>query len=80
MKDDAEKGPHYLDETYAEATLGCNPGLGQKVLGVRWEPDSNHLVFDVAVVALFASTLEPTKRNIESTIGQFFFFLTPWGS
>ena len=51
LKDHLEKSPRYLDETYAGATLGCNLGLGKKVLGVRWEPDSD-LVFDVAHVSI----------------------------
>ena len=75
-KEDVEEaGPHYLDETYAEATLGSTQGPGfreHKMLRVRWEPDGNQLVFDVANVAQLASTLEPTKRNIVSTIGRFY--------
>ena len=63
-----------MDETYAEATLCLQgPGSGKhKILGVRWEPDGNQLVLDVANVAQLASTLEPTKRNIVSTIGRFY--------
>ena len=72
VKEDAEEAaPHYLDETYAEATLGSTYGLGseeQKILGVRREPDGDQLVLDVANMAQLASTLEPTKRNIVSTI------------
>ena len=59
---------------YAEATLGNTQGLGseeQKILGVRWEPYGDQLVLDVANVAQVASTLEPTKRKIVSTIGRF---------
>ncbi len=70
-----ENPPHYLDETYTEATLGNNPRLisgEQKILGVRWEPNSDQLVFDVAEIAQLAGTLEPTKRNVVSTIGRFY--------
>ena len=70
-----EEGPHYWGETYAEATLGSTqgPGSGEhKILGVRWEPDGDQLVLDVANVAQLASALEPTKRNIVSTIGRFY--------
>ena len=70
-----EECPHYLDETYAEATLGSNPGKGageQKILGVRWEPNSDQLIVDVAEIAQLAGTLEPTKRNVVSTIGRFY--------
>ena len=76
VKEDVEEpGPHYLDETYAEVTLGSIQGLRseeQKILGVHWEPDGNQLVLDVANVAQLASTLEPTKRNIVSKIGRFY--------
>lgn len=70
-----EECPHYLDETYAEATLRSNPGQGagkQKILGVRWEPNSDQLILDVAELAQLAGTLEPTKRNVVSTIGRFY--------
>ena len=70
-----EDGLSRLDETYAESTLGSAPAamLGeQRVQGVRWEPDSDKLIFDVADVAQLASTLEPTKRNVVSTIGRFY--------
>lgn len=70
-----EEGPHCLDETYAAATLGSNPGprAGErKILGVRWEPNSDQLTFDVAEIAQLAGTLEPTKRNVVSTIGRFY--------
>ena len=49
--------------TYAEATVGCNLGLGQKVLGVRWEPDGNLLVFDVDQ-SCSASDTDNTKTRI----------------
>ena len=65
----------HLEETYAEATLGSTekpePG-GHKVLGVHWLPDCDQLIFDVAEVARLAITLDPTKRNVVSTIGKFY--------
>ena len=39
---------------------------------MRWEPDGDQLVLDVANVAQHVSTLEPTNRNIVSTIGRFY--------
>ena len=39
---------------------------------MRWEPDSDQLVFDIADVAQLAITLEPTERNVVSTIGRFY--------
>lgn len=72
-----------LDETYVKATLGDSHELAreeQKVLGVRWRPSDDCLVFDVSAIVETASTLEPTKRNVISTIGKFFDplgFLTP---
>lgn len=72
-----------LDETYVKATLGDFHELGveeQKVLGVRWRPSDDCFVFDVSAVVEFASTLEPTKRHVISTVSKFFDplgFLTP---
>lgn len=71
-----------LDETYVKATLGDFHELGveeQKVLGVRWRPSDDCFVFDVSAVIKFTSTLEPTKRNVISTVSKFFYplgFLT----
>ena len=72
-KDVEETAPNYLGETYAEVTLGSvqGPGSGEhKILGGRWEPNSDGLIFDIADVAQLASTLEPSKRNIVSMIGR----------
>ncbi len=68
-------GASHLEETYAEATLGSaeKPGPGEhKVLGVHWLPDCDQLIFDVAEVARLAISLDPTKRNVVSTIGTFY--------
>lgn len=56
-----------LDETYAQATLPVSPTTHvgeQKVLGVRWNPTNDHLVFDFRDVAEVAEELAPTKRNV----------------
>ena len=70
-----EDNPSYLDETYVKATLG-NLQQSQpeksKILGVRWNPYSDRLVFDVTKIARLAGSLEPTKRNVVSTIGKFY--------
>ena len=39
---------------------------------MRWEPDSDQLVFDIADVAQLAITLKPTKRNVVSIMGRFY--------
>ncbi len=39
---------------------------------MRWEPTNDCFTFDVSDSAHLASTLEPTKRNIISTIGRFY--------
>ena len=44
----------------------------KKVLGVCWEPNSDQLIFDVAEIAQLTGTLEPTKRNVVSTIERFY--------
>ncbi len=64
-----------LEETYAEATLGKPHSLVAstvKVLGVVWDPGEDYLQFGVADIAEVASSVEPTKRNIVSTIGKFY--------
>lgn len=43
-----------------------------KILGVCWEPVTDRLTFDTGDIAHLASTLEPTKRNVISIIGQFY--------
>ena len=70
-----ENNPSYLDETYVKATLG-NLQQSQpeesKILGVRWNPYGDRLIFDVTEIARLAGSLEPTKRNVVSTIGKFY--------
>ena len=64
-----------LEETYADATLGKPHSLLSstvKVLGVVWDPGEDYLQFGVADIAEVASSVEPTKRNIVSTIGKFY--------
>ena len=57
------------------STIGSNTGQGtgeQKILGVHWEPNSDYFVFGVAEIAQFPGTLEPSNRNVVSTIGRFY--------
>ena len=64
-----------LEETYADATLGKPHSLLSstvKVLGVVWDPGEDYLQFGIADIAEVASSVEPTKRNIVSTIGKFY--------
>ena len=62
-------------ETYAQAVLETQsltePGEC-KILGVLWNPSSDHLVFDFSELAQEATTLQPTKRNLVSLIGKFY--------
>jgi hypothetical protein len=73
----------WLDESYVEATLGDSQAFGteeQKVLGIRWNPGDDCLVFDVSAVIKLAGTLEAMKRNVISIVGRFYDplgFLTP---
>ena len=51
-----------------------------KVLGVRWNPMKDLLIFDLTEIANFARDLEPTKRNVVSVAAKFydpFGFLSP---
>ena len=79
--DDAEKrrsgraSPSELEDSYVKATLG-NMQQTQpeesKILGVRWNPLVDQLIFDTVEIARLAGALKPTKRNIISTIGKFY--------
>ena len=64
-----------LEETYTKATLG-QPHNSEssmvKVLGVIWDPTRDSLHFSVADIAEAAASIEPTKRNVVSTIGRFY--------
>lgn len=64
-----------LEGTYVAATL-CKLQQSQpeesKVLGVRYNPHKDCITFDIANIADLAASLEPTKRNIVSTVGKFY--------
>jgi len=52
----------------------------QKILGIRWDVDSDCLVVNVQDIAQLANELQPTKRNEVSTVRRFsdpMGFLTP---
>ena len=62
-------------ETYAQTVLGTQSPTEPdecKILGVPWNPSSDHLAFDVSELAQAATTLQPTKRNLVSLIGKFY--------
>ena len=71
------------DETYTKATLGSMQKVRsgeQKVLGVRWDVATDHIVFSLTDIAQQAREMEPTKRHIVSVVGRFYDpigFLTP---
>ena len=54
------------DESYVKHTLGDGQGNleGFKVLGVRWNPVDDTLVFDIRHICKLATEMEPTKRKI----------------
>ena len=63
------------EETYTKTALGqaqlVKPGE-QKVLGVRWNKNTDQLCFGLEDIAQQAITLSPTKRNIVSIVGRFY--------
>ena len=69
--------------TYNDVTLGTQQSVGPqelKVLGMRWNPQTDHLIFSVSDIARAAQTVEPTKRNVVSIVGKFYYplgYLTP---
>ena len=61
------------EETYAKSKLECQSGLkGEKVLGVKWNCESDTFHLDLAQIAEKAESLEPTKRNILSLLASLF--------
>ena len=64
-----------VDESYAKSALGNAGDLQsgeQRVLGVQWNVNTDHLVFNVSDIALQAKNVQPTKRNIVRTVGRFY--------
>ena len=55
-------------------TLGDNLNNleGLKVLGVRWNPESDSLLFDIQHITELATKLQPTKRNVIGLAARFF--------
>ena len=82
--DDAENPPKtgtpdsshgHIEETYTKATLGNlqrSEPEESKVLGMRWNPHNDCIIFDVTHIAQLAASLEPTRRNVVSTVGKFY--------
>ena len=63
------------EETYSKSTLGMSQLFQsgeQKVLGLRWEVATDKICFGFTEIAQMALKLEPTKRNLVSTIGWFY--------
>ena len=62
------------DMSYVKNTLGDNLNNleGLKVLGVRWNPESDSLLFDIQHITELATKLQPTKRNVIGLAAQFF--------
>ena len=63
------------EETYTKVTLGRSQKMRSgelKVLGVRWDVTTDHLVINMDEIANQAKVLEPTKRNIVSLVGRFY--------
>ena len=63
------------EETYTRATLGGSQTLHsgeQKILGARWNVNTDQFVVSLDEIARLARSLEPTKRNIVSLVGKFY--------
>ena len=63
------------DMTYSKSVLGApvieDPGE-QKILGTLWNFHKDNLVFDLTETASLAKKVEPTKRNVISTVSKFY--------
>ena len=65
----------HVGESYADATLGVSQPAGPqeiKILGVCWNPQTDHLVFTMSDIAHIAQTVQPTKRNVVSIVGRIY--------
>ena len=61
------------DATYTDGLLAGSCATGdQKVLGVRWNPSSDNLEFDLTNIARSLHELKPTKRNIVGVASQIY--------
>ena len=61
--------------TYAKSVLGAAEEISSgehKVLGVKWNFDDDHFVFDLKEIACLARDIEPTKRNVVSVAAKFY--------
>ena len=61
------------EETYAKSKLECQSGSkGERVLGVKWNCESDTFHLDLAQVAQKAEGLNPTKCNVLSLLASLF--------
>ena len=62
---------HPSEESFAQSTIPIDsvshPGE-HKVLGIQWDLERDHLVFDLAHLLEKAEMFQPTKRNVVSVI------------
>ena len=75
INEGAETDYGLANESYADATLGTSQPTGPqetKILGVRWHPQNDHLIFSVSDIAKAARIVEPMKRNVVSIIGRIY--------
>ena len=55
------------EESYNKLTLGTTQNVHNgetKILGVKWNPSTDNLIFDFSNVASQVVNLEPTKRHV----------------
>ena len=72
----SDQGPgDGVGESYTKLTLGTTQQAhaGEtKVLGVRWNPSMDCLVFDLSDVVSHVTDLEPTKRHVIGVASRFY--------
>ena len=75
ITDPAKESSRLCDATYADVML-CSHQCAQpeehKVLGVRWNNQSDQLIFELSTVAEVVFSVIPTKRSVISFIGRFY--------
>lgn len=62
-----------MKKTYAKSKLECQGGLkGKKVLGVKWNCESDTFHLDLVHIAKRAEGIESTHRNVSSLLASLF--------
>ncbi len=74
-KSSAKGDTDSVEDTYTKTVLGASQRIHvgeQKVLGIRWNVDTDQFTFSFEDIAHLVREMEPTKRNVVSAVGRFY--------